>query len=153
MGVISLHFKQRENAMSEPKTQPTAQTAKAFLAALVHEQRRADCFVLIELMQKATGCKPVMWGTSIIGFGKYKYRYESGREGEWPVIAFSPRKNDLTLYIIPGFENYDELMQKLGKHKTGKSCLYLKRLADIDQKILKELIDASIKAMASKRLE
>lgn len=140
--------------MAELKTRPTMQTASEFLMATVaDEQRRADCIALVELMQKATACKPVMWGASIVGFGKYRYRYESGREGDWMVTGFSPRKNDLTLYIMPGFDNYAELLAKLGKHKTGKSCLYLKRLADVDMKILKQLIDASVKAMASQRVE
>lgn len=139
--------------MAELKTKPTVQAAEDFLATVTDAQRRTDCFSLIELMQKATGVKPVMWGSSIIGFGKYKYRYESGHEGEWPVIGFSPRKNDLTLYIMPGFDNYDALMQKLGKFKTGKSCLYLKRLSDVDQQVLNQLIAASVTAMASKRVE
>ena len=140
--------------MSELKTKPTMQTVSEFLMSTVlDEQRRADCHALVELMQNATGCKPVMWGASIVGFAKYHYRYESGREGDWMVTGFSPRKNDLTLYVMPGFENYAELMTKLGKHKTGKSCLYLKRLADVDVKVLKQLIDASVKAMASQRVE
>ncbi len=140
--------------MAELKTKPTMQTASEFLLATVaDDQRRADCFALIELMQKATGCKPVMWGASMVGFGKYRYRYASGREGDWMVTGFSPRKNDLTLYIISGFDNSPELMENLGKYKTGKSCLYLKQLADVDQKMLKQLIDASVKAMASQRVE
>ncbi len=139
--------------MAELKTRPTAQTVQEFLASVLDDQRRADCFSMVDLMKKATGCEPVMWGASIVGFGKYKYAYESGRTGEWLVIGFSPRKNDLTLYIMPGFEKYDTLMQKLGKHKTGKSCLYLKRLADVDQKVLEQLVVASVKTMANKRLE
>ncbi len=139
--------------MTEAKTKPTSQTAEAFIEQQPDAQRRADCYRVLELMQAATKCKPLMWGASIVGFGKYKYQYESGREGEWPIIGFSPRKNDLTLYIIPGFSKYEQLLQKLGKHKTGKSCLYLKRLADVDEKVLKELIAASVKAMASKRVE
>ena len=139
--------------MAELKTKPTTQTAEDFLKLIVDEQRRADCFQVLEWMQQATGCAPLMWGTSIIGFGKYRYRYESGREGEWMVIGFSPRKNDLTLYIMPGFEKYDDLLQKLGKFKTGKSCLYLKRLSDVDEKVLKQLITASVKAMKGKRVQ
>ena len=140
--------------MAELKTKPTLQTASEFLTTTVaDDQRRADCFTLIELMQEATGCKPVMWGASIVGFGKYRYRYASGREGDWMVTGFSPRKNDLTVYIMPGFDSYAELMQKLGKFKTGKSCLYLKRLADVDKKILKQLIDSSVKAMSGQRVE
>jgi len=140
--------------MAELKTKPTLQTAAEFLATTVgDEQRRADCFRLIELMQEATGCKPVMWGGSIVGFGKYRYRYASGREGDWMVTGFSPRKNDLTVYIMPGFDSYAELMQKLGKYKIGKSCLYLKRLADVDKQVLKQLIDSSVKAMSGQRVE
>lgn len=140
--------------MAELKTKPTMQTASEFLTAtVVDDQRRADCFTLIEMMKQAAGCNPVMWGASIVGFGKYRYQYASGREGDWMVTGFSPRKNDLTLYVMPGFDRYAELMTKLGKHKTGKSCLYLKRLADVDQKILKQLIDASVKAMTSQRVE
>lgn len=140
--------------MAELKTKPTMQTAADFLTAMVpDDQRRTDCFTLIGLMQEATGCEPIMWGPSIVGFGKYHYKYASGREGDWMVTGFSPRKNDLTLYIMPGFDRYAELMTKLGKHKTGKSCLYLKRLADVDLKILKQLIDASVKAMAGQRVE
>lgn len=140
--------------MAELKTKPTLQTASEFLTTTVEdEQRRTDCFTLIELMQEATGCKPVMWGASIVGFGKYRYQYASGREGDWMLTGFSPRKNDLTVYIMPGFDGYADLMQILGKFKTGKSCLYLKRLADVDKKTLKQLIDASVKAMSGQRVE
>jgi len=140
--------------MTELKTRPTEQSAKEFLmSAVTDELRRADCFTLMDLMHKATGCQPVMWGNSIVGFGKYHYRYASGREADWPVIGFSPRKNDLTIYIMPGFDEFDDLMQKLGKFKAAKSCLYLKRLADVDRKILEQLISASVKAMASQRVE
>ena len=140
--------------MTELKTKPTTQTAHEFLtASVMDDARRADCFTLIELMKKATGCHPVMWGPSIVGFGKYHDRGASGREGDWMVTGFSPRKNDLTLYIMPGFDNYADLMQKLGKYKTGKSCLYLKRLADVDKKLLKQLITASVKAMSGQRVE
>lgn len=139
--------------MAELKTRPTLKTAQEFLATIADEKRRADCFSMLEIMQEASGCPPVMWGASIVGFGKYRYRYESGREGEWMVTGFSPRKNDLTIYIMPGFDQYAELMQKLGKHRTGKSCLYLKRLSDVDEVILGQLIAASVKAMESKRVD
>ena len=98
-------------------------------------------------MEKASKQKPKMWGASIVGFGEYHYKYASGREGEWMRIGFSPRKQNLTLYIIDGFEKYDELMAKLGKYKTGKSCLYIKRLADVDEKVLKKLIAESVKIL------
>jgi hypothetical protein len=139
--------------MSEAKTKPSAESVQEFLQNMHDRKRTEDCLALIELMQKATACKPVMWGSSIVGFGKYTYRYANGREGDWPVIGFSPRKNDLTLYIMPGFEKYDLLLQKLGKHKTGKSCLYLKTLADVDLKVLEKIISESVKAMAGKRVE
>ena len=97
------------------------------------------------MMEEITGTKPQMWGPSIVGFGTWRYKYASGREGDWPVAAFSPRKQDLTLYLTPGFEKYDELLDQLGKHKTGKSCLYIKRLSDIHVPTLKKLIKASVK--------
>jgi hypothetical protein len=125
----------------------------AFLGKVEDPARRADCEAVLAMMQQATGCEPRMWGASIVGFGKYKYTYATGRSGEWMVTGFSPRKHDLTLYIMPGFTRYDALMARLGKHKTGKSCLYLKRLADVDTAVLQELIAASVKAMAKQRVE
>ena len=134
--------------MAELKTRPTKARVAEFLAAIPDEQRRKDCKAVAKLMQEATGAKPVLWGTSIVGFGTYRYKYESGREGEWPVTGFSPRKNDLTLYIMPGFDRYADLLARLGKHRTGKSCLYLKKLADVDLAVLKEIIGKSVAAMA-----
>jgi len=138
--------------VAEPKTQPTKSSVAAFLAAIPDEQRRKDCKVVAKLMLEATGAKPVLWGTSIVGFGTYRYRSESGREGEWPVTGFSPRKNDLVLYIMPGFDRCAGLLAKLGKHRTGKSCLYLKKLADADPAVLKELVGRSVVAMEKKRV-
>jgi hypothetical protein len=138
--------------VAEPKTQPTKASVAAFLAAIPDEQRRKDCKAVAKLMQEATGAKPVLWGANIVGFGTYRYQYASGRGGDWPVAAFSPRKSDLTLYIMPGFEPFADLMARLGKHKTGKSCLYLKRLADVDLAVLKELIGRSVQAMAKQRV-
>ena len=103
------------------------------------------------MMQAATGETAVMWG-AIVGFGRCLYRYESGRTGHWPVVAFAPRKTDLSLYIMPGFELIEAALAKLGKHKTGKACLYIKQLADIDTKVLQTIIEGSVKAMASTRL-
>jgi hypothetical protein len=137
--------------MAELKTKPTSESVTEFLSRL-DEDRRKDCMVVVKLMKSATGAKPKMWGSGIVGFGTYRYRYDSGREGEWPVIGFSPRKNDLTLYIMPGFERFDSLMAKLGKYKTGKSCLYVKKLADVDVAVLKELIAESVNAMSDKRI-
>lgn len=110
--------------MAEAKTKQNEESVADFLGKVADEKRRNDCFAVVDLMREATGVEPKMWGRSIVGFGSYKCRYESGREGEWPITGFSPRKNDLTLYIMPGFESVAALMAKLGKHKTGKSCLY-----------------------------
>jgi hypothetical protein len=139
--------------MAELKTKLTDESVAAFLGKVEDPARRADCEAVLAMMQQATGCEPRMWGASIVGFGKYKYTYATGRSGEWMVTGFSPRKHDLTLYIMPGFTRYDALMARLGKHKTGKSCLYLKRLADVDTAVLQELIAASVKAMAKQRVE
>jgi len=139
--------------MSELKTRPTEDSVIEFLDKIADENRRTDCLTIMELMRNATGTEPVMWGTSIVGFGRYRYRYASGREGEWPLVGFSPRKNDLTLYIMPGFGAYESLMTRLGKHRTGKSCLYIKRLADVDPSVLQTLIRKSVQAMAAKRVD
>lgn len=138
--------------MAEPKTQPSNASVAAFLAAVADPQRRADCKVLLAMMRAATGEPGKMWGASIVGFGSYRYRYASGREGEWPVIGFSPRKGDLTVYLMPGFAPMGEMLSKLGKHKTGKSCLYLKRLAEVDVAVLKSIVELAVKAMAGKRV-
>jgi hypothetical protein len=138
--------------MAEPKTQPTTASAEAFIDALADEQRRRDCRVLLKLMRSATGAPPVMWGGSIIGFGTYRQTYANGKTGDWPVIGFSPRKNDLTVYLMPGFERLQPLLDKLGRHKTGKVCLYLKRLADVDPGVLTELIESSVQGMADRRI-
>ena len=137
--------------MTEAKTKATTVTFDQFLATSVDPTRHGDCRALAAMMQAATGEVPVMWG-AIVGFGRYRYQYESGREGEWPVVGFAPRKTDLTLYIVPGFDRFDALLGKLGKHKTGKVCLYIKRLADIDVKVLSAIIDDSVRAMAAKRV-
>lgn len=131
--------------MSEMKTKPTNQSVKEFLNKVSDEERRADCFAVAKIMEEITGEKPKMWGPSIIGFGSYHYKYASGREGDWPIAGFSPRKKDLTVYLMVGFEKNGELMEKLGKHTTGKSCLYLKRLSDIHIPTLKKLIKTSVK--------
>ncbi|MEW5874609.1 MAG: DUF1801 domain-containing protein [Candidatus Zixiibacteriota bacterium] len=133
--------------MAELKTQRNKASVKTFLDKNTDEATRADCEALIKLMKSVTKAEPEMWGTSIVGFGSYHYKYASGQEGDWPISAFSPRKQNLTIYIMAGFERYPELMAKLGKYKTGKSCLYVKRLADVDPKVLKELVTASVKFM------
>ena len=131
--------------MAEPKTKPTKASVKEFLNQISDKERRDDCFTVAKIMEEITGDKPKMWGPSIVGFGAYHYKYASGREGDWPVAAFSPRKGDLTLYLTPGFDKQTEMMQKLGKHSNGKSCLYIKRLSDIHMPTLKKLIKKSIK--------
>ena len=131
--------------MAETKTKPTSESVEGFLKKIADEERRADCFQVAKIMEEITGEKPKMWGPSIVGFGSYHYKYDSGREGDWPVTGFSPRKKDLTLYIMMGFEKHHELMEKLGKHTHAKSCLYIKRLSDIHVPTLKKLIKVSLK--------
>ena len=138
--------------MAELKTKKTKASVTAFLDKITDEQRRTDCQTLLNLMKRATGEEPKLWGSSIVGFGTYHYRYASGREGDWPIIAFSPRKTDLTLYIMPGFEKFESLMAKLGKYKTGKSCLYIKKLDDVEIPVLKKLIATSVEKMAKQRV-
>ena len=133
--------------MAELKTKQTEASVKEFLNKIPDKQRRDDCFAIAKMMEDATGMKPKMWGPSIIGFGSYHYKYDSGREGDWMITGFSPRKNDLTLYLMMGFEKHQELMEQLGKHKTSKSCLYIKRLDDVHVPTLKKLIKESVKQL------
>lgn len=136
--------------MAEAKTKETAGDVEAFLAAVEPEQRRADAQAVCALMAKVSGEPPRMWGASIVGFGRYRYRYESGHEGEAPRVGFSPRKAALTLYVMDGFEGRDALVGKLGKVKTGKSCLYINRLADVDAGVLEQIVGDSLVWMAKK---
>lgn len=133
--------------MAEMKTKPTGASVEKFLNQVSDETRREDCFKVAQIMEEITGEKPVMWGPSIVGFGSYHYKYASGRVGDWPIAAFSPRKKDLTIYIMPGVQQYGELMEKLGKHSSAKSCLYIKRLSDVHVPTLKKLIRESVKTM------
>lgn len=133
--------------MAENKTKENDADVVAFLNGVADERKRQDSFAVLALMQEVTGMEPKMWGDSIVGFGKYHYKYESGREGDMPITGFSPRKQSLTLYIMPGFERYEDLMAKLGKHKTGKSCLYINKLADVDTAVLRELVTQSVAHM------
>lgn len=133
--------------MAELKTKPTNASVEKFLNQVADETRREDCFKVAKMMEVITGEKPKMWGPSIVGFGSYHYKYASGQEGDWPIAAFSPRKQDLTLYLLPGFQGHADLMQQLGKHRTGKSCLYIKRLSDVHVPTLKKLIRDSVKRM------
>lgn len=131
--------------MSEAKTQPTTASVPEFLARVPDEQMRADSEVLVEIMSATTKAKPVLWGPNIVGFGTYRYVYATGREGDWPLVAFSPRKGNFSIYIMAGFETNQELMAKLGKYKTGKCCLYVKRLSDVHLPTLKTLIRESVR--------
>ena len=134
--------------MTTPKTRPTDQEVTSFLEKIQNPKKRKDSQAILEIMQRVTGEPPVMWGDSIVGFGSYHYKYASGREGDWFLTGFSPRVQNLTLYIMSGFEAYDQLLGKLGKFKTGKSCLYIKKLEDVDSHILEELIRQSAEHMA-----
>ncbi len=136
--------------MAELKTKPTGADVADFIERVTEGERRSDCVTLLALMRDATGEEPRMWGGSIVGFGSYHYKYDSGREGEWMATGFSPRKNDLTLYIMGGFDRYAGLMKKLGKYKTGKSCLYIKTLRDVDMAVLRELVEKSVQAITKK---
>jgi len=134
--------------MAELKTQATTQNPKDFLDTITPEQKKADGFALLSLFEKITGEKAVMWGTSIVGFGKYHYKSErSSQEGDWPLVGFSPRKQNLTLYIMAGNKDSKELLSELGKHKASGGCLYLNKLSDVDQKILEKLIATSYEYM------
>ena len=139
-------------ASSAPKTRPTGASVAAFIDAVPDERRRADCREVGLMMQTASGAPPEMWGPSIVGFGRYRLLYANGREDDWPVIAFSPRQQDLVLYLMPGFEERQDLLARLGRHRTGKVCLYLKRLSDVDPAVLRELVDASVAGMAGRRI-
>ena len=130
--------------MTENKTQKTAASVTDFLNSITDEKKRQDCFALLELMRQATRLEPRMWGASIVGFGDVHYKYASGREGDWFKVGFSPRKQNLTLYIMDGFPKYQQLLATLGKHKTGVSCLYINKLADIDLAVLREMIAQSV---------
>ena len=136
--------------MAELKTRQTDQSVKAFLDGITDDKRRRECLTVAKLMKETTGAEPKMWGDSIVGYGSYQYKYKSGREGEWFLTGFSPRKQNLTLYLMCDIAVYRELLDKLGKHKIGKSCLYIKTLEDIDTSVLTELIKRSVEYTKSK---
>ncbi|MEQ1863399.1 MAG: DUF1801 domain-containing protein [Micropepsaceae bacterium] len=136
--------------MAELKTKPTKSGVDAFINKIPDAQKRDDCNLLVGIMRAATKSEPVMWGASIIGFGSYRYTYASGREGDWPIVGLSPRKQNLTVYIMPGFDEFGDLLAKLGKHSTGKSCLYIRRLSDIDLPTLTKIVTKSIAKMKKK---
>lgn len=134
--------------MSDLKTQPNDASVDDFLASVGNARRRQDSATVLELMQDITGEAPRMWGDSIVGFGSYHYRYQSGREGDWPRIGFSPRKQYLAIYIMPGFGDYEDILTRLGKHRTSVSCLYINKLADVDKDVLCEIMTAAYQEMA-----
>ncbi len=133
--------------MYEAKTKPTQVSVSTYLAGIEDEARRKDCKTLAALMKRVTGFTPKMWGASIVGFGSYHYKYESGHEGDSCLAGFSSRKTDISIYVVSGFEGRDDLLAKLGKYKTAKVCLYVKRLADIDAAILEKLVKDSVAEM------
>lgn len=135
--------------MAELKTRPTRKSAEKFVREVAHRQRREDATTLLALFAQVTGERPVIWGDSIVGYGRYQYRQRSGQAAIWPVTGFSPRKQNLVIYIMPGFDNYTDLLARLGKYKTARSCLYINKLADIDPDILAQLIAASVADMAA----
>jgi len=137
--------------MADNKTKQSKMSVTEFLEAIPDQTRRADARALIKLMQSATGEKPAMWGPSIIGFGSLHYKYESGREGDMPLAGFSPRKAATVLYSLAGLNGTEALLAKLGKHTTGKGCLYIKKLADVDQGVLKALVTEAIAARRARR--
>ena len=133
--------------MAELKTTKNDKSVTAFLNGIADEKKRQDSFTILELMQQVTGLEPKMWGDSIVGFGTYHYKYASGHQGDSPLTGFSPRKQNLTLYIMSGFDQYEALLPDLGKYKTGKACLYINRITDIDLQVLKELVEQSFDHM------
>lgn len=133
--------------MAELKTKPTEQSVTVFLDSIEDEKRREDSYAILALMREITGAEPRMWGDSIVGFGNYHYKYASGREGDWFLAGFSPRKRNLALYIMAGLGGYDELLARLGKYKTGKSCLYINKTEDVDMGVLRDLVQQSVEHM------
>jgi hypothetical protein len=146
--VVSLqadsHICSQEETMAELKTKPTDISADSFVTALPDEKKRKDSLALLEMLRQVTGEQPRIWGDSIVGFGSYHYTYASGREGDWFVTGFSPRKQNLTLYVMGGFEQHADLLAGLGKHKLGKGCLYINKLQDVDQEVLRQLLAAAV---------
>lgn len=136
--------------MSTNKTQPTPVEPADFIASVDHEGRRADAETLLALFERITGWNAKMWGPSLIGFGEYHYKYDSGREGDFLATGFSPRKANMSVYILPGYEDYEDILSRLGKHKMGKSCLYINKLADVDLDVLEELIKAGLADLSKK---
>jgi len=143
----------RIGAMAEAKTQKTAASVEEFLALVEGADRRADARAVCALMGEVTGAEPVMWGASIVGFGEYRYIYGSGREGQWPAVGFSPRKAALTVYLAEGLAVHGDLLSRLGKHSTGKGCLYIKKLSDVDTDVLRELVGQGFTQLNGKTVQ
>lgn len=133
--------------MSEMKTKRTDASVEEYLASIPDERKREDSRAIVAMMREVTGEEPAMWGDSIVGFGTYHYRYATGREGDWPLTGLAARKQAITVYIASGFDRYEELLARLGKHTTGVSCLYIKRLSDVDPATLRELVRLSVEHM------
>ena len=133
--------------MAELKTKKTNASVSAYLNAITDKQKRADCKAIAKMMRDVTGNNAKMWGSSIVGYGSYDYKYASGREGTWPICGFSSRAQNITVYIMSGFSKFKNLMNRLGQYQTGKSCLYIKKLDDVDRKVLRDLIASSVKEM------
>jgi len=129
------------------KTTKNVKSPAAFIKTVSPDEKQEDCKRVMKMMEDATGLAPKMWGGSIIGFGEYHYKYESGREGNYFRVGFSPRVQNLTIYIMPGYQDFDDELSRLGKHKIGKSCLYIKRLSDVDETVLRELIDKGLRLL------
>jgi hypothetical protein len=137
--------------MAENKTKPSKGSVAAFLNKIQEKQLRDDCFEILDLMRRASNCDPVMWGSAIIGFGTYHYVYESGREGDMVVLGFSPRKQNISIYLMGGLKNIEDELSRLGKYKTGKGCLYIKSLGDVNAVVLKKIFAKAFKLAQRKR--
>lgn len=133
--------------MTANKTQPTTEDVSAFLARVDDSRKREDVQTIVDMLENITGYSPTMWGDSMIGFGRYEYHYKSGRSGEWMVVGVAPRARNITVYIMPGFKPFEELLSRLGKYKTSQSCLYINRLSDVDISVLKQLMTQSVELM------
>lgn len=133
--------------MAENKTQPTERSVEDFLNDVDHETRKKDSFHLLQLMSELSGYEARMWGPSIVGFGEYHYKYDSGREGDFMRIGFAPRKSSLSLYLMPNLDGLEDKLERLGKHKIGRGCLYINKLADVDESVLKEVIEGALERM------
>jgi len=136
--------------MAENKTKKTEQSPQNYIAAISDNARRADCQSILEMMAEISGWEPKMWGASIVGFGEYHYRYDSGREGDALRIGFSNRAQNISVYIMPGYQDFEDELARLGKHKKGKACLYIKRLSDVDEAVLREIIIKGLRLMEEK---